>query len=38
MRGGATSDLTLQQLVLGYDLLALIPEAMAATQIFPDQE
>ena len=33
LRGEAISDLSLQRLVLGYDLLVLIPEATAATQI-----
>jgi len=33
LRGEAISDLSLQRLVLGYDLLVLIPEATPATQI-----
>jgi len=33
LRGGSISDPSLQRLVLGYDLLVLIPEATAATQI-----
>ena len=33
LRGEAISDLSLQRLVLGYDLLVLIPEATSATQI-----
>jgi hypothetical protein len=33
LRDEATSDLSLQRLVLGYDLLVLIPEATPATQI-----
>ena len=33
LRGGAISDLSLQRLVSGYDLLMLIPAATAATQI-----
>lgn len=33
LRGEAISDLNLQRLVSGYDLLVLIPEATAATQI-----
>jgi hypothetical protein len=33
LRGEAISDPSLQRLVLGYDLLVLIPEATAATQI-----
>jgi len=33
LRGEAISDLSLQRLILGYDLLVLIPEATPATQI-----
>jgi hypothetical protein len=33
LRGEKISDVSLQRLVLGYDLLVLIPEATAATQI-----
>ena len=33
LRDEAISDFSLQRLVLGYDLLVLIPEATAATQI-----
>lgn len=33
LRGESISDPSLQRLVLGYDLLVLVPEATAATQI-----